>query len=230
MSSESAETKVQLQPLTFTSTPKIPKDLETALSDVNLNGVYFLPWIGSEFRERCTRLLLLGESHYGDEPATQRATIKCTQAYVDGLWRHKFWTNIMQVVQGAKYSEIDAALFWSRVALYNYIQTIVSPEAGVAPTEDMWRDAEPAFYLVLQYLDPTHILVLSKRLWTRLPISSYRCQSSVVCDDFTMEIRNFDLGLGRTAVGTWLPHPSYHFHFSANKLHPLVKEFLNLGR
>jgi hypothetical protein len=194
--------------------------------------VYFLPWIGTEYKEQPARLLLLGESHYGDDPAIwatdpQLATIECTQAYVDGLWRHRYWTNIMKVVEGGNYWEIDRVIFWSKVSLYNYIQRLVSEEPGVAPTEHMWRDATQGFGSVLQHLDPTHILVLSKRLWDRLPQDSYRSESTIVCNGHTREIRKFYFGPQGVAIATCLPHPSYHFHFNAKILHPLVRAFLN---
>ena len=215
------------------SAPRRPRYLKSVVrrNDMTFEGVFFLPWIGTQYEYQEKRVLLLGESHHGDDPSTwatapERATIECTQAYIEGAWRHKYWTNIIKVVEGRDYWEIDAKSFWSKVALYNYIQEIVGDGPGIAPTEAMWRNAEVGFRSVLRYLEPTHMLVLAKRLWDRLPAEIYSDRLPIVAGDHVREARIFSAGAGGRTIGTWLPHPSYHFHFNAKQLHPVVRALI----
>jgi hypothetical protein len=205
---------------------------QRAVETSSLDGVCFLPWVGAEYERQEIRLLLLGESHHGDDPATwttdpRRVTIECTQAYVDGSWRHKYWTNIMKVVEGTDYWEIDRKDFWSKVAFFNYIQKIVGEGPGIAPTEAMWREAVQGFGSVLRSLQPTHILVLSKRLWDHVITENNSVGPHFGETSDGREIRSVGLGGSGTAIATWLPHPSYHFHFNAKILHPVVHSFLD---
>lgn len=194
-----------------------------------LPGVYFLPWEGTRFRQQPVRLLLLGESHHSIETVMpQTMTIDCTQAYIDGSWGHKYWTEIMKVIDGRDYWEIDRGEFWSKVAFYNYIQEIVGDGPGIAPTVRMHLSSEQGLASVLAYLEPTHVLVLAKRLWYRLPQHVYLQRPHVEMDGKMRELRAFVLGSNSVALGTWLPHPSYPFHFNAKRLHLTVRDFMSI--
>jgi hypothetical protein len=201
------------------------------MTSQRLPGVYFLPWEGARFRQQPVRLLLLGESHHStDSVVPPTMTIECTQAYVDGSWRHKYWTDFMKVVEGREaYWEIDRDAFWSKVAFYNYIQEIVGVGPGIAPTVSMHLSSEQGLASVLTYLQPTHILVLAKRLWYSLPPHVYLPRPPVVMGGTVRELRAFVLGGDSVALGTWLPHPSYPFHFNAKRLHPTVRDFMSMG-
>src|SRR4051794_18661384 len=74
------------------------------------------------------------------------STITLTDQYVRGKFRHRFWTNIMQVVTGGPYWNIDRDEFWSSVSFYNYVQMPVAEGPGVAPTPEMFGLSELAFF------------------------------------------------------------------------------------
>lgn len=175
------------------------------------------------------RLLLLGESHHSTEAIeSQTMTIDCTQAYVDRKWTHRYWTEIMKVVEGRDYWEIDRGEFWSKVAFYNYIQEIVGDSPGIAPTAKMQASSEQGLKSVLSYLQPTHVLVLAKRLWDSLPKDIWESHRDITFDGKSRNSRLFTCGGDHNALSTWLPHPSYPFHFNAKRYHPGVREFLTL--
>lgn len=193
-----------------------------------LQGVHFLPWEGAHFRQQTVRLLLLGESHHSTEPTEPATmTIDCTRAYVEGTWSHKYWTEIMKVVEGKDYWEIDRAMFWSKISFYNYIQEIVGEGPGIAPTSQMHNSSEQGLASVLAHLKPTHVLVLAKRLWHSLPQSIYVTNSDIKFGGDARETKLFVCSGNSMALGTWLPHPSYPFHFNAKRLHPVVRDFLS---
>jgi hypothetical protein len=203
--------------------------LELTMASLTLSGVYFRPWEGSLFRQQPIRLLLLGESHHSTEPVMPKSmTIDCTREYVDGIWSHRYWTEIMKVVEGRDYWEIDRAEFWSKVAFYNYIQEIVGEGPGIAPTDQMYRSSEQGLASVLAYLKPTHVLVLAKRLWVSLPQTIFRPYPPIEMNGKPREVKCFLVGNDAMALGTWLPHPSYPFHVNAKRLHPTVRNFLSM--
>jgi hypothetical protein len=193
-----------------------------------LQGVYFLPWEGNSYRQQTCRLLLLGESHHSTEKVEpQTMTIDCTQSYADGSWNHKYWTEIMKVVDGKEYWEIERSEFWSKVAFYNYVQEIVGEGPGIAPTPVMRASSEQGLASVLSFLQPTHVLVLAKRLWYMLPESVFRPHPDILLNGIPREARMFLCASNQAALGTWLPHPSYPFNFNAKRLHPIVRDFIS---
>lgn len=192
-----------------------------------MNSVHFKPWIGRNYNKNLnSRLLVLGESHYGPKNLPTNFTISLTEEYVRYEWNHRYWTNIMQVIDGKKHWEIDRDTFWCEIAFYNYIQRSVAETPGVAPTIEMWQEAETPFFEVLEALKPTHTLVLSKRLWENMT-SQGEPGVNFKLDTNERETWNFAYKNGMTKA-TWLPHPSYGF--SAKSWHPWVMAFLNIKK
>jgi len=186
------------------------------------NKVYFRPWVGKKFgNKQGKRLLILGESHYGS--IGRDSTIVWTREYIQQKWNHRFWTNIMQVVDGRRYWEIDREDFWAKVAFYNYIQEPVGETPGIKPSEEMLERAKEPFFEILNHLKPFHILVLSKRLWENMTFNkdSQGAKLNLNGEERETWIYSYD---GGSAKATWLPHPSYYF--SAQNWHPWVLEFL----
>lgn len=187
-----------------------------------LGNVYFKPWVGSQYPKGNVKLLLLGESHYDERKPSPSFTIDLIHEYANGEWTHRYWTQIMQVVSGKRYLEIDKHSFWNKYAFYNYIQELVAGSAGVAPTKQMIESAIIPFSEVLSALKPTHLLVLSKRLWEYLP-SDGRPGDDLIIGNQKRDTWLYPISEGKVKA-TWLPHPSYRF--SAPKWHPWVTAFL----
>jgi len=184
--------------------------------------IFFEPWKGSEYEHSRPRLLILGESHYGDISSDPDATRSLTAEYVDNKWSHRFWTNIMQVVAGAPKHEIDRSEFWNSVALYNYVQGSAGPTAGQAPPKELWASSEQAFFSVLERLQPERVLVLSRRLWRNMS-SQGASGAELVVGGTAHETWIYDYR-GGTAIASWVPHPSYGF--SWRRWHPVVAALL----
>ena len=188
----------------------------------DLSSVNYLPWVGEDYYKQTSKLLVVAESHYADWSPPPTFTIDLTRAYQNGLWKHRFWTQISQVITGEAHSQIDKQAFWKTLALYNFIQVIVGDSPGVAPTPEMIKAAHTPFSQVLDKLKPNYILVLSKRLWGSLPSDGQQGDPLRVGNDMR-ETLIFPYS-GGEAVATWLPHPSYPF--SAPKWHPWVNALL----
>jgi hypothetical protein len=189
-----------------------------------MKNVYFQPWEGMNYhKSKNNRLLVLGESHYYPGVAPKGFTNELIGDYTKCEWSHRYWTNIMQVIEGKKHSEIDRVAFWSRIAFYNYVQEIVSDCPGVAPSSKMWQRAEGPFFQVLDHLKPSHVLALSKRLWDSMS-SKGKSGKMLKVKDITRDTWIFNYQ-GGSAFATWLRHPSYGFSYE--EWHPLVRAFLS---
>lgn len=174
--------------------------------------LFYEPWKGDRYNEQPHRLLLLGESHYGDSAEHADATIKNTKEFVRGEWNPRFWTNVTAAVLGKPSTIEERPDFWDTVAFYNYVQRSAGSWWGIAPNREMFRRSEGAFYQVLDLLKPHAILVLSTRLWNRLPDEgprSRRGEPLIINGDQRLTWRyRHDAG---EALTTWIPHPSYFF-------------------
>jgi hypothetical protein len=192
----------------------------------NLPHVFFLPWKGKQYgRSRLGRLLVLGESHHGNDPAPNW-TVEVVEEYIankDSQPWFRTFTNIGLAVAGSAYWELGRLEFWNSVAFYNYVQEPV-PGPRQAPTHEMFARSEPGFFEVVSALRPSHILALGYRLWGQMPPFESECDALYVGG------KRADCGYyGSTnrvhrALALAIYHPSAGF--SAAQWHPLITKFL----
>lgn len=154
------------------------KNTNEAAATIARLAVPIMPWVGKDYELSVKRLLILGESHYDE--VLVNAPADSTRAgairdYTNREWSEylkrktgRFWTNIIQVVQGAAIEECEISAVAHRVAFYNYCNQLVGNAARIAPRSSLWQESRDDFYRVLNAIQPTHILVLGQRLWTNL--------------------------------------------------------------
>ncbi|BCB07912.1 hypothetical protein HHSLTHF2_18020 [Vreelandella venusta] len=140
-----------------------------------MSHIVFKPWIGDNYStsELGVRILILGESHYGDQgDEHEDFTIDVVK-----MWgkekRLAFFTKIAKTILNYNASDFlsdnEKATLWENVAFYNYVQAIVGEGARVRPSDDMWAKSAPALQEVIEKLDPQVIIVLGKELADNLP-------------------------------------------------------------
>lgn len=155
--------------------------------------LYFQPWVGRDYRTSPlfgARVLVVGESHYGNEAWNYpEFTIDCVKEQVEGLGTKSFWTNIALTFLGRMPTPDDKLAFWNSVAFYNYVQTLVGPEARMRPKREMWPRSEDAFAQVLDELQPEFALLLGYALWDNAPDLDGRAGPEIA---------------GAAQTGTWL--------------------------
>ena len=132
-------------------------------------GVTFHPWIGANYGRESrfgVRLLVLGESHYDNNP--EYSDCGFTQEVVHD-WalnnRARFFTIIAKVLHGSE-DWIDDEVrseIWEHIAFYNFVQSVV-PSPRKPPTFRQWREAQDPFDTVLKCLKPDAVLILGSRL------------------------------------------------------------------
>ena len=192
----------------------------------NITECQFDPWVGDNYWrgfEGRPRLLILGESHYGGDPPDKSLTQELTREYAEGMWLHRFWTGIMQVVAGRDRTEIDRMHFWQSVAFYNFIQEFVAgPRTRPAP--EAWRFARPAFAAVLEALRPQALLVLGVCLWNNLP-NSGREGPTLQVGELSRKSWLYPLSESSEVLAAGINHPS-SWGFRWETWHPVVAALL----
>ena len=181
--------------------------------------VPILPWVGNEFTSVSRRLLVLGESHYDEKLASaplDASSISEIKNYTNEMWSAfaarqdgRFWTNIVQVVEGKPIRECNISEAVQRFAFYNYCNRIVASAARVAPSSADWINSRPDFDLVLSALQPTHILVLGQRLWNNLK-EDRRSDIKITVGNRTKPVCYFMAG-DRLVPSLPITHPSAAF-------------------
>lgn len=176
--------------------------------------VKFRPWVGKYYRNRGwhgRRLLVLGESHYSRSKAAnrdRRLTQRWVRSCLSGDDGSSFFTLVAELVHGRR--DIDDASWcraWDSIAFYNYVQSVVIPGPRVPPTEQQWAAAQRPFIAVLQSLRPDGILVLGKRLWSRLPDGPERVADDGRGMKSKTPIARYSCGARHVAIAVGLKHP-----------------------
>lgn len=136
----------------------------------------FEPWEGSKYRSgglEGVRVLILGESHYGDVGTESAA---CTIETVKDLGqerRNRFFTVTQKLVSGINPEEWvpdkTRVEFWESVAFYNYVQSFPGDKSRMRPTQEMWANAATPLLKTLQELRPQVMVVLGLELQSHLP-------------------------------------------------------------
>ncbi len=141
-----------------------------------MKNIKFAPWIGQNYRNAPLgrRILVLGESHYQWEdnaPISEWSglTSAVINEQLDGHYKKAFWTHIAVAFLNRLPNLEEKRAFWHSVAFYNYVQESAGIGARVRPTEAMFTASAPAFFEVLESLQPEIIVALGYELWARLP-------------------------------------------------------------
>ena len=111
------------------------------------------PWIGSNYQEK--RILVLGESWYGDWGGAQNNDAGYVQAYVDGKLRDGMYSKM------ANAAGLDRQVFWQSIAFTNFV---IWAGAGCKdrPTKQMYLDSVPRLRDLLETLKPRGVWILGK--------------------------------------------------------------------
>jgi hypothetical protein len=136
----------------------------------------FDPWVGSRYRTdglSGVRLLILGESHYGDAGTESRSFTSEVVREWGQKKRLRFFTLTQKLVLGLDPGWVsleERMEFWERVAFYNFVQCFPGPRPRYRPTEAMWKAAVKPFLATLEELDPHLLLVLGFKIYSQLPL------------------------------------------------------------
>ena len=109
-------------------------------------------WIGSAYQATKPKILILGESDYGDTPPLK----EYIPQWLDKKHRDHSFARISNTFgNSAPRSE-----FWSQIAFYNYVPGMVGETRNDRPTRKAYELAQPVLAEVLNLLNPDGVLIL----------------------------------------------------------------------
>lgn len=111
------------------------------------------PWIGPKYEE--TRILVLGESWYGDWGGAQNSDAGYVQAYLDGTLTDRMYTKM------ANATGLDRKSYWNSIAFTNFVIWAGTKRTD-RPTPQMYRSSIPRLRELLQQLKPRGVWILGK--------------------------------------------------------------------
>lgn len=132
------------------------------------------PWIGSHYKEgwEGVRLLVLGESSYGDKSTAPYVLVMHHIKDGTGHWCRTY-TRFLHLLDHQNSNLSDAeqrTKIWDRLAFYNYLTAAAGMRPRTPPPEESWGKSEPALFGFLETLDPPPdgVIVWGYRLWYAL--------------------------------------------------------------
>ena len=212
----------------------------------------FEPWQGGRYGSSNNlglpkRLLVLGESHYGEKenayPGLTKEVVEEVFAKDEDVpYRYRFFTSLFMAICGAKREPTRKALaeFCHAIAFYNFVQDLV-PAAGDRPTGEQWENAADPFFECLGTLKPSHVVACGFALWDNLPSERFSDLPAETERSILEQLPNryqdnashrhrgwagrYDLADTGCLI-LKIHHPS--IAFSADEWHPLLRCFLKL--
>jgi hypothetical protein len=189
----------------------------------------FLPWIGSKFplaTEKRFRLLVLGESHYGDPFISNPGLTKwVVEHHANGIQREPFftkWSNLLS--NRPAFSGIGPAEIFESIAFYNFIQRVVGLHHNDRPTKDDWKNACDPFIAVLDRVRPHAVLVLGMETWNHIRFPDGTVSEPDISDRQRIWTRPDGWRIAASSVN----HPQSH-GFAAHEWQPFVDDLLLRG-
>jgi hypothetical protein len=114
-------------------------------------------WIGSSYSQSPRRILILGESTYGQDPPL----ISYIPTWIAGAKDYTF-SRIFNACSGAHTSTASIAqrqAFWDSIAFYNFL-TVALPSRETRPTDAQYRASEQALDEMLARYTPSGVWIL----------------------------------------------------------------------
>lgn len=141
------------------------KILDSQLKEID--GLQWYPFIGNEYFSISKKILVIGESHYGDvegsydseeykikvqEWKDPESTRKCViEERYQEYWRNKTYKNISTLLSGKEYNPPEGV--WNNIAYYNLVQELL-PNRAHRPTYDQFLGGIQILPDIISLLQP----------------------------------------------------------------------------
>lgn len=122
-----------------------------------MSNISHEPYVGPAYRDGIVRLLLVGESHYGEPQSDEDprgGTRTVVRKWQSREWAVRYLTIGARVITGLRAWEIDRHAAFANVAFHNFVQVSI-PTVRHRPTQEQARASWEAFREVLDRCDPT---------------------------------------------------------------------------
>lgn len=154
----------------------------------NESKIFFKPWVGSEYQTGGVygkKVLVLGESHYGDGADAPDDTTGTVKEFVYEYWGASYQQTFLcfeRALAGREINQDEREQLWNSIMFYNFFQkSTTGPRT--APDMTVKQESEDAFHELLEQYQPDAIIVWGQRLYELLPAWDGNETSLKVGDD-----------------------------------------------
>lgn len=218
-------------------------------------NVKFIPWEGSEYQYGIRgfdenghiiygtkenpgcKLLVVGDSFYCANPEKEavRSIVKSTIAdLLDPNSEFEPYKNTYKKFIKSLTGYYDEMTFeqnteaWQHIMFYNYVQTPMTM-ARVSPSQEDYKNAEPAFWEILEKSGADLVVVWGKRLYNNLPQVGKQAEDLEIKEGEFMgdaiEIWSYNVN-GKDIQLMYVNHPSaaYALEYWGTFIHQFIQE------
>lgn len=198
-----------------------------------MKHVFFKPWVGKEYAAGGIfgkRILVLGESHYGDGEPSPDTTLQVFGEYLDCPETVPSYLQSFQRFErslvGHDTDCADRQQIWNSVVFYNYLQTPMSgPRQGGRKSD--YADSAEAFFEVLETYRPEYIIAWGYRLWDHIPTRQWEWGEERMLEGVPVRTGCYLLADGTRIKTIPVKHPSAGY--SWEEWHNVLQSFLQTG-
>ena len=168
--------------------------------------IKFHPWVGSKYNDSPRKVLLLGDSHYGEGEPYKECTQDVIQEWcINRTKPHRFFTGIIWTLFG---NTEDLEKKFGKIAFYNYVQKFM-PAPRISPSKIDYEAAQKPFIEVLEKLSPNFVVTFGYAMTWHFPCTAEEnnWKKDVVNDNHDVWVSEFKIGSLNIPVYS-LPHPS----------------------
>ena len=177
----------------------------------NNSKIFFQPWVGSEYQTGGVygkKVLVLGESHYGDSPDATDDTIGTVNEFVceyEGAPYQQTFLCFERALAGREINQEEREQLWNSIMFYNFFQkSTTGPRTG--PDMSVQQESEEAFRELLEQYQPDAIIVWGVRLYELLP-GWDGTETPIKVDNDSTRVWHYNIK-GKTIPAMCVHHPS----------------------
>jgi len=131
------------------------------------------PWVGKNYKQARSKILLLGEAHYLSETreAGPSYTINLVREHVCGK-PIRFLTKVTCLIPLTSLPTSSRGKFWNDIAYTNFISYLVGSSAREKPCPRDYDAGRKRYPALLKKLRPEFVYVCGYRLWDEMEVPS----------------------------------------------------------
>lgn len=190
------------------------------------------PWVGRDYAQVWNRIggfrvLVLGESHYGEGRTIGEEIPEMTNYVVSevlsGRWKLPFFGKVANLLLGrAPHSHEEFVSVWDSVVFANYIPVVAANDSRQRPPEHLWSArANSEFRDLLCKKEIEAVLICGTELWRRLEPVNEEPQA-YQANGRGWNARSYPTSGQYSAIAAHIPHPSGSFGWTYNRCRPVV--------
>ncbi len=198
-----------------------------------MTRIFFTPWVGAEYSSGGIfgkRILVLGESHYGNGESSPDATFRVLEEYLDCpetvppyLQSFKLFERSLT---GTETDAQQRRQIWDSLLFYNFVQEVSTDAPRQMLDVKNPRQSAEAFFEVLETYRPEYIIAWGYRLWDKLlPTERWEWGEEIVIDGLPpIKFGYYTLADGTRIKAIPVKHPSAGYSWA--EWHEVIKYFL----